>query len=160
VAFEVGIVGLPNAGKTTLFNALTRAGADITAYATVGAKPNVGMAPIVDERLERVAAVVQPGKVTPAALRITDVPGSLAGPDSALLGNLRQVDALLAVLDGFSAAADPDADLATLRLELLVADREHVERRLARVAKQAKSGDAGLRAEVDELEQLLVHLDA
>jgi ribosome-binding ATPase YchF (GTP1/OBG family) len=155
VALEVGIVGLPNAGKTTLFNALTRAGAEITAYASVSAKANVGMAPIADERLDRVAAVVEARKVTPAAVRVVDVPGTGA----ALLGNLRQVDALLAVLDGYSPDADPEADLETLRLELLVADREHVERRLERVAKQAKSGDAALRDEVAQLERLLEHVD-
>jgi ribosome-binding ATPase YchF (GTP1/OBG family) len=156
VALAAGIVGLPNAGKTTVFNALTRVGAEITAYATVSEKANVGMAPIADERLARVAEVVQARKVTPAAVRVVDVPGT--GP--ALLGNLRQVDALLAVLDGWSAEADPDGDLETLRLELLVADRDHVERRLERVAKQAKSGDPRLRAEVAELERVLVHLDA
>jgi ribosome-binding ATPase YchF (GTP1/OBG family) len=155
VALEVGIVGLPNAGKTTLFNALTRAGAEITAYASVSAKANVGMAPIADERLDRVAAVVAARKVTPAAVRVVDVPGTGA----ALLGNLRQVDALLAVLDGFSPEASPERDLETLRLELLVADREHVERRLERVAKQAKSGDAALREEVAQLERLLEHVD-
>ena len=155
MALEVGIVGLPNAGKTTLFNALTRAGAEITAYATVASKPNVGMAPINDERLAPVAAVAQARKVTPAAIRVVDVPGTGA----ALLGNLRQVDALLVVLDGFSPDADPDGDLVTLGLELLVADRDHVERRLERVAKQAKSGEASLRAEVAELERVLAHLD-
>ncbi len=153
---SVGIVGLPNSGKTTLFNVLTHAGAEITAYASVSSKPNLGMAPIADERLDRVAAAAGARKVTPAAVRVVDVPGTGAG----LLGNLRQVDALLAVVDGFSPDADPDRDLATLRLELLVADREHVERRLERVAKQAKSGDAALRAEVDQLEQLLAHVDA
>jgi hypothetical protein len=156
VSLEVGIVGLPNSGKTTLFNALTRAGAEITAYATVSDKPNVGMAPIADPRLEQVAAVVHARKVTPAAIRMVDVPGTGAQ----LLGNLRQVDALLAVLDGFSRDADPGRDLEQLRLELLVADRDHVERRLERVAKEAKSGDPGKRAEVAALERVLAYLDA
>jgi hypothetical protein len=156
MALEVGIVGLPNAGKTTLFNALTRAGAEITAYATVSERPNVGMAPIADERLEKVAGVVAARKVTPAAVRVVDVPGA----GRALLGNLRQVDALLAVLNGWAPDADPTADRETIELELLLADREHVERRLERVEKQAKSGDPALRAEAEELRALLAHLDA
>jgi ribosome-binding ATPase YchF (GTP1/OBG family) len=156
MALEIGIVGLPNAGKTTIFNALTRAGAEITAYTTMSEKANVGMAPIPDERLTQVARVVGARKVTPAAVRVVDVPGTGA----ALLGNLRQVDALLAVLDGFSAETDPASDLETLRLELLVADRDHVERRLERVRKQAKSGDPQLRTEVGELERLLAHLES
>jgi len=134
-----------------LFNVLTRAG--------VGpdfGKEHVGMAPIADERLDQLAEVVSAAKVTPAAARVVDVPGT--GPQ--LLGNLRQVDALLAVTDGFSAGADPDGDLERLDLELLVADRDHVERRLERVTKQAKSGDQKLRAEVVELERVLAWLDA
>jgi hypothetical protein len=114
------------------------------------------MAPIADERLAQLAAVVAAKKVTPAAIRVQDVPGT--GP--ALLGNLRQVDALLVVLDGFSPNAAPADDLENLKLELLVADRDHVERRLERVAKQAKSGDPRLRAEVEELERILAHLDS
>jgi ribosome-binding ATPase YchF (GTP1/OBG family) len=155
VSLEVGIVGLPNAGKTTLFNALTRAGAEITAYATVTEKPNVGMAAIADERLDRVAELVGARKVTPAAIRVVDVPGT--GPQ--LLGNLRQVDALLGVVDGFSEGARPASDAETLALELLVADRDHVERRLERVEKQAKSGDPALRREVDLLRELLASLE-
>jgi ribosome-binding ATPase YchF (GTP1/OBG family) len=149
MSVQVGIVGLPNAGSTTLFRALTHADAS-----GVG-KEHVGMAPIPDERLDELARVVSAKKVTPAAIRVVDVPGTGA----ALLGNLRQVDALLAVLDGWSGTRDPASDLETLRLELLVADRDHVERRLERVAKQAKSGDAKLRAEVAELEAILAYLD-
>jgi ribosome-binding ATPase YchF (GTP1/OBG family) len=148
---EVGIVGLPATGKTTLFNALTSAG--------VGpdfGKEHVGMAPIADERLPPVAEVVSAAKTTPAAVRVTDVPGT--GPQ--LLGNLRRVDALLAVADGFSAGAQPEDDLERLELELLVADRDHVDRRLERVSKQAKSGDPKLREEVAQLERLLAHVDA
>src|SRR6185503_16793389 len=107
-------------------------------------------------RLTKIAGVIHPRKVTPAAIRVVEVRGT--GPE--LLGNLRQVDALLVVLDGFSGTRVPDDDLETLRLELLVADRDHVERRLERVAKQAKSGDANVRKEAEELERLLAHLDA
>jgi ribosome-binding ATPase len=151
---RVGIVGLPNSGKTTLFNALTRAGAQVTAYADVAQKPNLGMAVIVDERLDRLAEVIGSKKVTPAAIRIVDVPGRAEIP-----GELRQADALLAVLDGFSDGADPGADLETLRLELIVADREHVDRRLERLRKEAKSGARAKRQEVELTERLLAHLD-
>ncbi|HWG55514.1 MAG TPA: DUF933 domain-containing protein [Gaiellaceae bacterium] len=150
MALQVGIVGLPGAGKTTLFTALTR-----TQGGGFG-KENVGMASIPDERLAQLAELVGARKVTPATIRVVDVPGT--GP--ALLGNLRQVDAILAVADGFSDGADPAGDLEALELELLVADRDHVERRLERVEKQAKSGDPALRREVEQLRELLGHLDA
>ena len=146
MALEVGIVGLPSSGKSTLFHALTGA----------RATGDVGMAAIPDPRLSRLAGVIHPRKVTPAAIRIVEVRGT--GPE--LLGNLRQVDALLVVLDGFSGTRVPADDLETLRLELLVADRDHVERRLERVAKQAKSGDLKLKQEVAELERVLAHVDA
>ena len=150
MALEIGIVGLPSSGKTTLFRALTRA------EATGSGKEHVGMAQIADERLDALAKHVGAREVTPAAVRVVDVPGT--GPQ--LLGNLRQVDALLVVLDGFSGTCVPADDLETLKLELLVADRDHVEKRLERVAKQAKSGDAKLRAEATETERLLAHVDA
>lgn len=153
---QVGLVGLPNSGKTTLFNALTRAGGEVTAYAQVTEKANVGVATIPDPRPDEIAALVGSRKVTPAAIRVMDVPGT----GGALLGGLRKSDALLAVADGFSSDANPERDLEAIRLELLVADRDHVERRLERVRKEAKSGDAARRQEVDRLEQVLAHLDA
>jgi ribosome-binding ATPase YchF (GTP1/OBG family) len=144
MALEVGIVGLAGAGKTSLFNALTHAGAQAHER-----KEHVGMALIADDRLPQVATIEGSKKVTPAAIRVVDVPGT--GPQ--LLGQLRQVDALLMVVR--------DADeVEELRLELLVADRDHVERRLERVRTQAKSGDPKLRKEVAELERLLAHVEA
>ncbi|HZC75736.1 MAG TPA: DUF933 domain-containing protein, partial [Gaiellaceae bacterium] len=117
---------------------------------------DVGMAGIPDPRLGQLAEVVHARKVTPASVRVVEVRGT--GPE--LLGKLRQVDALLVVLDGFSGTRVPEDDLETLKLELLVADRDHVERRLERVAKQAKSGEAKLKREAEQLERLLAHLDA
>jgi ribosome-binding ATPase YchF (GTP1/OBG family) len=146
MALEVGIVGLQSSGKSMLFTALTGA----------RAHGEVAMAAIPDPRLQQLAEVVHARKVTPAAIRVVEVRGT--GPE--LLGKLRQVDALLVVLDGFSGTRVPDDDLETLKLELLVADRDHVERRLERVAKQAKSGDAKLKREADDLERLLAHLDS
>jgi ribosome-binding ATPase len=146
LALEVGIVGLPSSGKSTLFHALTGA----------RATGDVGMAGIPDPRLAQIAAVIEPRKVTPAAIRVVEVRGT--GPE--LLGNLRQVDALLVVLDGFSGTRVPADDLETLRLELLIADRDHVERRLERVTKQAKSGEQKLKLEVGVLERVLAHVDS
>jgi ribosome-binding ATPase YchF (GTP1/OBG family) len=140
---EIGIVGLPGSGRSTLFAALT------------GAHGTIGTAEIPDERLAPIAEVEGSAKLTPAVLRVEDVAGT--GP--ALLGNLRRTDALLAVLDGFSGTGDPAADRASLELELLVADRDHVERRLERVRTQAKSGDPKLKEEVAALERVLAYLD-
>jgi ribosome-binding ATPase len=149
VPLEIGIVGLPNAGKTTLFRLLTGAGGQVPG------KEHVGMASIPDDRLAQVAETVGSAKVTPAQIRVVDVPGTGAQ----LLGNLRQVDALLVVLDDWSGTRNPADDLTTLGLELLVADRDHVARRLDRVEKQAKSGDPALKAEAAELQRLLAHVE-
>jgi ribosome-binding ATPase YchF (GTP1/OBG family) len=114
------------------------------------------MSSIADERLDQVSGVIGSAKTTPATVRVVDVPGTGAQ----LLGNLRQADAILAVLDGFSANANPERDLETLKLEVQVADRDHVERRLDRVRKEAKSGDPSKRAELARLEQLLAHVES
>jgi ribosome-binding ATPase len=142
MALDVGIVGPPGSGKTTLFTALT--GVRPEGYGT----PHVGIAPIADERLPQIAEVVGSAKQTPATIRLIDVPGTAA----AQLGGVRRADALLAVV------RDTD-DLPSLELELLVADRDHVERRLERVRKDAKSGDPSLRAEAELLERLVAHID-
>jgi len=142
MALDVGIVGPPGSGKTTLFTALT--GVRPEGYGT----PHVGVAHIADERLPAVAAVIGSAKQTPATIRLIDVPGTAA----AQLGGVRRADALLAVV------RDP-ADLPSLGLELLVADRDHVERRLERVRKEAKSGDPSLREQVGVLERLIAHID-
>lgn len=139
----VGIVGPPGSGKTTLFTALT--GVRPEGYGT----PHVGVASIPDDRLRAVAEIEGSAKLTPATIDLIDVPGT----SEAQLGGVRRADALLAVL------RDP-GELESLELELLVADREHVERRLERVRKQAKSGDPALRAEVKTLERLIEHIDA
>jgi ribosome-binding ATPase YchF (GTP1/OBG family) len=148
VALEVGIVGPPGGGKTSLFTALTKAGGG--EYG----KTNVGVAPIADTRLGQLAEVVKARKVTTATIRVQDIPGS------SQLGALRQVDALLVVVRGFGADATPANDLESFGLELLVADRDHVDKRLERVEKQAKSGDPRLRAELEELRRILAHVDA
>src|SRR3954454_3848914 len=140
MALEVGIVGPQGSGKTSLFTALTKTGGG------EDGKTNVGLAPIDDVLLGQLAAVVKARKITPATIRVQDIPGSAA------FGDLRQVDALLVVV------REPD-DLENFKLELLVADRDHVEKRLERVEKQAKSGDAKVRAEAEELKKILGHVD-
>ena len=147
---DVGIVGLPGAGKTTLFTALT--GTSPTAYG----QEHVGIAAIPDERLDPIAAVESSAKTTPATIRLVDPPG-LSAP---VLGELRKADALVAVLNNFGPDANAAHDLETIDLELVVADRDHVEKRLERVRSQAKSGEARLRDEVAELEHVLAHVEA
>lgn len=147
---DVGLVGLPRAGKTALFTALTGVSGD--AYG----KEHVGIASIPDERLAPLAAIERSAKTTPATIRVVDSP-SLS---PAVLGELRKADALIAVIANFGAGSDPDRDRETLQLELVVADRDHVEKRLERVRSQAKSGDPQLRREVDELERVLAHVEA
>jgi ribosome-binding ATPase len=150
VPLDVGLVGLPGAGKTTLFTALT--GVPGGAYG----KEHVAVAPIPDERLEPLAAIEGSARTKPATIHVVDSPGL----SPAVLGELRKADALIAVLGNFRSDSDPDRDRQTLELELIVADSDHVQKRLERVRNQAKSGDAKLRKEVEDLERLLAHLEA
>jgi ribosome-binding ATPase YchF (GTP1/OBG family) len=123
--------------------------------ALTGGHGQVGTVPVPDERLEPLARIEKSAKVTPVALEVVDVPGAGA----TLLGNLRQVEALIGVVDGFSGTRDSQADREALLLEMVVADRDHVEGRLERVRTQAKSGDPRLREEVAELERVLAHAE-
>ena len=149
---DVGLVGLPGSGKTTLFRALTGAPTPAGEYG----KPHVGMASVPDERLGRLAEVLHSAKSTPAAMRVVDPPGL----DASVLGELRKVDALIAVSRSFGPDVDADRDAESLALELILADRDHVEKRLERVRQQAKSGDPETRKEVESLERVLAHVEA
>ena len=150
MALEVGIVGPAGSGKTSLFTALTRTGGG--EYG----KTNVGMAPIADARLDALAQVVNARKITPATIRSRTSPAPARRSSGTCARSMRCSSSST----GSAPGADPSGDLETFKLELLVADRDHVERRLERVEKQAKSGDAKLRVEVEELKKVLAHVDA
>jgi GTP-binding protein YchF len=158
---KVGIVGLPNAGKSSLFNALTRAGAPAASYPFTTVEPNVAVVAVPDERLDRVAETVGAAPVVHEAIEFNDIAGLVRGAHEGeglgnrFLANIRETDALLHVVrvhDDAQVAhpegrVDPLADVETVETELLFADLEQAERRLERVAKQAKSLDKELVAE-------------
>jgi GTP-binding protein YchF len=158
---KVGIVGLPNAGKSTLFNALTKGGAQTGDYPFTTIEPNVAIAEVPDERLERVAETVRSSKLEPATISFHDIAGLVKGASEGeglgnqFLASIRETDAICHVVrchedsgvphpDG---RVDPLADIETIETELVLADYDQVERRLPRVGKQAKSGDAEAIAE-------------
>ena len=171
---KVGIVGLPNAGKSSLFNALTKAGAEAGNYPFTTDEPNVAIVPVPDERLDRVAETIRARPVVHETIAFHDIAGLVRGAHSGeglgnkFLANIRETDAILHVVRAHEdqqvvhpeGRVDPAADAETIETELLYADLEQAERRLERVAKQAKSLDTALVAEEMWLRDLIAALQA
>jgi len=170
---ELGIVGLPNVGKSTLFNALTKANALVASYPFTTIEPNVGVVPVPDSRLQRVAAIVEPEKVVPSTLRVVDIAGLVKGASKGeglgnqFLGHIRDVDAIAMVVRAFldpdvphvTFGLDPVLDVETVRLELILADLATVERRQDKTRSAARARPADYQAELAMLESLRNHLD-
>jgi len=171
---KVGIVGMPNAGKSSLFNALTRAGAEAANYPFTTIEPNVAIVPVADERLERVAATLRASEVVHDTIAFHDIAGLVRGASEGeglgnkFLANIRETDAIVHVVRAHGdenvvhpeGRVDPRADIDTIETELTYADLEQAERRLERVTKAARGGDKAARAEQAWLEQLIAALQA
>jgi GTP-binding protein YchF len=169
---RVGIVGLPNVGKSTVFNSLTRAGAEAQNYPFTTIDPNLGVAAIPDGRLDALSETMKSRRVVPATVDFVDIAGLVRGASAGeglgnqFLGHIRECDAIAHVVRCFvdedvvhvEGKVDPEGDAETINTELLLADLATVERRLDRVGRAAKGGDAKLKAEAAELEKLLGHL--
>jgi GTP-binding protein YchF len=172
MSLELGIVGLPNVGKSTLFNALTKAHALVASYPFTTIEPNVGIVPVPDERLLEIARIVQPEKATPSTLRVVDIAGLVKGAHEGeglgnqFLGHIRNVDAIAMVLRAFlnpdvphvSSELDPLGDAETLQLELILADLATVQRRQEKAQSAAKGKPLQQPSESDVIESISRHL--
>ena len=168
---KLGIVGLPNVGKSTLFNAITNAGAEAANYPFCTIEPNVGIAPVPDERLDKLAEMYTPEKYTPAILEIVDIAGLVKGASEGeglgnkFLSHIREVDAILHVVRCFEnvdithveGGIDPARDIDIINMELILSDIELTERRLDR-SRKALKGDKAFQTEIDLFERVLEHL--
>lgn len=174
MALTAGIVGLPNVGKSTLFNAITKAGAEAANYPFATIDPNVGMVEVPDKRLDRITQLITPKKTIPTTFEFTDIAGIVKGASKGeglgnkFLSHIRQVDAICHVVRSFDdenithvdGRVDPLADIETINLELVLADLESVEKRIARVAKVARTKDKDAVAELTVLEKIKPVLEA
>ncbi|WP_368986100.1 redox-regulated ATPase YchF [Caldifermentibacillus hisashii] len=168
MALTAGIVGLPNVGKSTLFNAITQAGAEAANYPFATIDPNVGVVEVPDSRLDKLTEMYQPKKTIPTTFEFTDIAGIVKGASKGeglgnkFLANIRQVDAICHVVRCFddenithvSGRVDPLDDIQTINLELILADLETVEKRIARVEKLAKQKNKEAQAEYEILTML------
>lgn len=174
MALTAGIVGLPNVGKSTLFNAITKAGALAANYPFATIEPNVGSVTVPDERLEKLTELVTPKKTVPTTFEFTDIAGIVKGASTGeglgnkFLSHIREVDAICQVVRCFedenithvAGVVDPIDDIEVINLELILADMESVEKRIARVAKMAKQKDKEAMAEEPILQKIKEALEA